>query len=140
MQWPALVRAQSSSVTGIPAMVLERYNACQTVAFCGVFPEIKRAWATVDSRLYLWRYDRWWGPLQQDSGQWCWRVPAWRTLPGKHWVAVSLLGGAGSGVLLAYCPRSQGRLADLVWERLVRAARGHRRVCMGPLAWFGNRV
>ena len=62
MQWPALVRAQSSSVTGIPAMVLERYNACQTVAFCGVFPEIKRAWATVDSRLYLWRYDRWCAP------------------------------------------------------------------------------
>ena len=43
-------------------MVLERYNACQTVAFCGVFPEIKRAWATVDSRLYLWRYDRWCAP------------------------------------------------------------------------------
>ena len=52
-------------------MVLERYNACQTVAFCGAFPEIKRAWATVDSRLYLWRYDRWWVPPAAGSLEAC---------------------------------------------------------------------
>ena len=52
--------AQSSSLTGMPPMVLDHFAACQTVAFCGVFPEIGRAWATVDARLYLWRYDRWW--------------------------------------------------------------------------------
>ena len=32
----------------------------QTVAFCGVFPEIKRAWASVDNSLFLWRFDKWW--------------------------------------------------------------------------------
>ena len=31
----------------------------QTVAFCGVFPEIRRAWASVDSSLFLWRFDKW---------------------------------------------------------------------------------
>ena len=51
MQWPALVRAQSSIVTGIPTMVLESHDAGQMVGSCGVFPEIKRAWATVDLRL-----------------------------------------------------------------------------------------
>ena len=40
--------------------MLERYNAVQTVAFCGVFPEIRRAWASVDNELFLWRLDRWW--------------------------------------------------------------------------------
>ncbi|KAK9806121.1 hypothetical protein WJX72_002210 [[Myrmecia] bisecta] len=54
--WPSLLRPLS--VMGeMPAMVLERYNACQTVCFCGVFPEIKRAWASVDNSLFLWRYD-----------------------------------------------------------------------------------
>lgn len=40
-------------------MVTDRYNACQTVAFCGAFPEIRRAWATVDNSLFLWRFDTW---------------------------------------------------------------------------------
>ncbi len=40
-------------------MVLERYAGVQTVAFCGVFPEIGRAWASIDNSLFLWRYDRW---------------------------------------------------------------------------------
>jgi nuclear pore complex protein Nup155 len=46
-------------VNEMPKMVMERYSSCQTVAFCGVFPEIKRAWASVDNSLFLWRYDRW---------------------------------------------------------------------------------
>jgi nuclear pore complex protein Nup155 len=40
-------------------MVLERDAARQTVAFCGVFPEIRRAWASVDNSLFLWRFDKW---------------------------------------------------------------------------------
>ena len=40
-------------------MVLEKYNACQMVCFCGVFPKIRRAWATVDNTLFLWRFDNW---------------------------------------------------------------------------------
>eukprot|EP00889_Picochlorum_renovo_P004014 jgi/Picre1/31044/NNA_006401.t1 len=57
--WPAQVRMVSPMVNEMPKMVMERYSACQTVAFCGVFPEIKRAWASVDNTLFLWRYDRW---------------------------------------------------------------------------------
>ena len=43
----------------MPGLVLDRYNAVQKGCFCGVFPEIKRAWASVDNSLFLWRYDRW---------------------------------------------------------------------------------
>ena len=42
----------------LPAMVQEKYRACQTMCFCGLFPEIGRAWASVDNSLFLWRYDR----------------------------------------------------------------------------------
>lgn len=40
-------------------MVLDRHSACQTVCFCGVFPEINRAWASVDNSFFMWRFDRW---------------------------------------------------------------------------------
>jgi nuclear pore complex protein Nup155 len=46
-------------VNEMPGMVTDRYNACQTVAFCGIFPEIRRAWASVDNSLFLWRFDKW---------------------------------------------------------------------------------
>ena len=49
----------SPMVNEMPKMVMERFSGCQTVAFCGVFPEINRAWASVDNALFLWRYDRW---------------------------------------------------------------------------------
>lgn len=42
----------------------------QTVAFCGVFPEIKRAWATVDNSLFLWRFDKWCVCVCVVSGSW----------------------------------------------------------------------
>jgi len=57
-QWPALLRPLSQ-LAELPKMVLERYAGVQTVAFCGVFPEIGRAWASIDNSLFLWRYDRW---------------------------------------------------------------------------------
>ncbi|PSC67210.1 nuclear pore complex NUP155 [Micractinium conductrix] len=57
--WPSLVCPLSPVISEMPGMVLERYNACQTVAFCGVFPSIKRAWASVDNSLFLWRFDKW---------------------------------------------------------------------------------
>ena len=41
----------------LPAVVLERYSTRQSVCFCGVLPEIRRAWATVDNALFLWRFD-----------------------------------------------------------------------------------
>ena len=63
-QWPALLRPLTQ-LAELPAQVLERYNAVQTVCFCGVFPEIRRTWASVDNVLFLWRLDRWW--VQQRS-------------------------------------------------------------------------
>ena len=41
----------------LPGVVLERYNTRQSVCFCGVLPEISRAWASVDNSLFLWRLD-----------------------------------------------------------------------------------
>lgn len=56
--WPSLLRAVSPSMPDLPAMVQDKYRTCQTMCFCGVFPEIRRAWASVDNSLFLWRYDR----------------------------------------------------------------------------------
>jgi nuclear pore complex protein Nup155 len=50
-------------------MVMERYTACQTVAFCGVFPELRRAWASVDNALFLWRFDKWQDVPVEYSGE-----------------------------------------------------------------------
>ncbi len=61
-QWPSLLRPCAPTLAGLPPLVLERYQACQTVCFCGVFPELKRAWASVDNSLFLWRFDRWCAP------------------------------------------------------------------------------
>lgn len=43
----------------LPAQVIEKHSTVQTVCFCGVFPQIRRAWASVDNMLFLWRLDRW---------------------------------------------------------------------------------
>ena len=59
LQWPPQARMLTPIVNEMPAMVTDRYNACQTVAFCGVFPELRRAWASVDTSLFLWRFDKW---------------------------------------------------------------------------------
>ncbi|KAI3427442.1 hypothetical protein D9Q98_010357 [Chlorella vulgaris] len=67
--WPSLVRPLAPVISEMPGMVLERYNACQTVAFCGVFPEIKRAWASVDNSLFLWRFDKWQDVPIEYSGE-----------------------------------------------------------------------
>jgi nuclear pore complex protein Nup155 len=48
----------SPAVAELPAMVQAKYRACQAMCFCGVFPEIRRAWASIDNSLFLWRYDR----------------------------------------------------------------------------------
>ena len=59
LQWPPVLKARSPVASNMPSMVLDRYNAVQKGCFCGVFPGIKRAWASVDNSLFLWRYDRW---------------------------------------------------------------------------------
>ena len=69
MQWPALLRPLSPIVNEMPSLVLDRYNSCQTVAFCGALPQIQRAWATVDNSLFLWRHDRWQDVPIEYSGE-----------------------------------------------------------------------
>ena len=59
MQWPPVLKPRSPVGSNMPGMVLDRYNAVQKGCFCGIFPEIKRAWASVDNSLFLWRYDKW---------------------------------------------------------------------------------
>ncbi|XP_078429938.1 nucleoporin 155 [Wolffia australiana] len=44
----------------LPPVLIEKYNAAggEGTALCGVFPEIRRAWASVDNALFLWRFDK----------------------------------------------------------------------------------
>ena len=51
--WPSDVVGMKKEE--LPGVVLERYNTRQSVCFCGVLPEISRAWASVDNALFLWR-------------------------------------------------------------------------------------
>lgn len=67
LQWPSLLRAVSPAMPDLPAMVQDKYRTCQTMCFCGVFPEIRRAWASVDNSLFLWRYDRRYGSSGSSS-------------------------------------------------------------------------
>ena len=57
--WPGLLREVAASE--LPARVLERLGSAPAdevmQCACGVFPEIRRAWVTVDNNLYLWRFD-----------------------------------------------------------------------------------
>jgi nuclear pore complex protein Nup155 len=53
--WPSEMRNVAQKP--LPKIVLERYERRQSVCFCGCFPEISRAWATVDDSLFLWRFD-----------------------------------------------------------------------------------
>ena len=53
--WPSDVVGLRT--TELPGIVLERYNTRQSVCFCGVLPEISRAWASVDNSLFMWRLD-----------------------------------------------------------------------------------
>lgn len=56
--WPSLLRKTTPLMSELPGMVQDKYRACQTMCFCGLMPEIRRAWASVDNSLFLWRYDR----------------------------------------------------------------------------------
>ncbi|KAF8398942.1 hypothetical protein HHK36_014807 [Tetracentron sinense] len=58
-EWPPLVEVVDTSE--LPPVLIERYNAAggEGTALCGIFPEIRRAWASVDNSLFLWRFDKW---------------------------------------------------------------------------------
>ena len=54
-QWPPLLSVVQHRQ--LPSVVEERVLTRQVFSLCGLFPEIHRAWATVDNALFLWRYD-----------------------------------------------------------------------------------
>ncbi|KAI7746000.1 hypothetical protein M8C21_006651, partial [Ambrosia artemisiifolia] len=68
-EWPPLVEVADSRE--LPSVLIERYNAAggEGTALCGIFPEIRRAWASVDNSLFLWRFDKWDGQCPEYSGE-----------------------------------------------------------------------
>ncbi|KHN21609.1 Nuclear pore complex protein Nup155 [Glycine soja] len=68
-EWPPLVEVVNT--WELPPVLIERYNAAggEGTAFCGIFPEIRRAWASVDNSLFLWRFDKWDGQCPEFSGE-----------------------------------------------------------------------
>ncbi|XP_043704564.1 nuclear pore complex protein NUP155-like [Telopea speciosissima] len=68
-EWPPLVEV--ADTLELPPVLIERYNAAsgEGTALCGIFPEIRRAWASVDNSLFLWRFDKWDGQCPEYSGE-----------------------------------------------------------------------
>ncbi|GMP93212.1 hypothetical protein CsSME_00043148 [Camellia sinensis var. sinensis] len=68
-EWPPLVEVEDT--WELPSVLIERYNAAggEGTALCGIFPEIRRAWATVDNSFFLWRFDKWDGQCPEYSGE-----------------------------------------------------------------------
>ncbi|RAL48081.1 hypothetical protein DM860_017872 [Cuscuta australis] len=64
-EWPPSVEIVDS--LELPHLLIERYNASggEGTALCGIFPEIRRAWASVDESLFLWRFDKWDGQCSE---------------------------------------------------------------------------
>ncbi|OMO93980.1 Nucleoporin protein [Corchorus olitorius] len=58
-EWPPLIEVVDTRE--LPPVLIERYNTAggEGTALCGIFPEIRRAWASVDNSLFLWRFDKW---------------------------------------------------------------------------------
>ncbi|XP_077236028.1 nuclear pore complex protein NUP155-like [Tasmannia lanceolata] len=68
-EWPPL--AEVVDTRDLPPVLVERYNKAggEGTALCGIFPEIRRAWASVDNSLFLWRFDKWDGHCPEYSGE-----------------------------------------------------------------------
>lgn len=64
LQWPPLIEV--GDTWELPSVLIERYNTAggEGTALCGIFPEIRRAWASVDNSLFLWRFDKRFGFLK----------------------------------------------------------------------------
>ncbi|CAN6638522.1 nucleoporin Nup170p [Trichomonascus vanleenenianus] len=52
----ALVPFQRTNFVNIPDAIFDQYNQTECYTRMGIFPEIERAWITVDNRLYFWNY------------------------------------------------------------------------------------
>ncbi|KAJ7954324.1 Nuclear pore complex protein [Quillaja saponaria] len=68
-EWPPLLEVLDT--WELPPVLIERYNAAggEGTALCGIFPEIRRAWASVDNSLFLWHFDKWDGQCPEYSGE-----------------------------------------------------------------------
>lgn len=45
-----------TDIINIPDVIFDQYNQTESFTQMGLFPEIERAWITVDNRLYFWHY------------------------------------------------------------------------------------
>ena len=54
---PSQLRLLPGGVLPLPQAVAVRYQQGARACFCGLLPEIHHAWASIDSSLFLWRYD-----------------------------------------------------------------------------------
>ncbi|KAM5566892.1 nuclear pore complex protein NUP155 [Rosa sericea] len=68
-EWPPL--AEVVDTWELPPVLIERYNAAggEGTTLCGIFPEIRRAWASIDNSLFLWRFDKWDGQCPEYGGE-----------------------------------------------------------------------
>ncbi|KAK1262980.1 hypothetical protein QJS04_geneDACA012013 [Acorus gramineus] len=66
-EWPPLFEVVNK--LELPPVLIERYNVSggEGTALCGIFPEIRRAWASVDNSMFLWRFDKWDGQCPEYS-------------------------------------------------------------------------
>lgn len=66
-EWPPLVEVVDT--WELPPVLIEKYNASggEGTALCGIFPEVRRAWASVDNTLFMWRFDKWDGQCAEYS-------------------------------------------------------------------------
>ncbi|KAJ1951443.1 hypothetical protein FBU59_000157 [Linderina macrospora] len=53
-EWQVVTKQRSIT---LPDALFEQYDLLQCRCFMGIFPEIQRAWVTVDHRLFLWNYE-----------------------------------------------------------------------------------
>eukprot|EP00698_Gefionella_okellyi_P004934 TRINITY_DN14557_c0_g1_i1.p1 TRINITY_DN14557_c0_g1~~TRINITY_DN14557_c0_g1_i1.p1 ORF type:complete len:1315 (+),score=335.24 TRINITY_DN14557_c0_g1_i1:93-4037(+) len=53
----ALFDPRLISTLRLPEALLEQYNHLECKCFMGLFPEINRAWVTIDNKIFLWNYN-----------------------------------------------------------------------------------
>ncbi|KAJ2326068.1 hypothetical protein IWW51_002465, partial [Coemansia sp. RSA 2702] len=53
-EWQVVTKRR---VVALPDALFEQYDLLECRCFMGLFPEIGRAWITVDHRLFLWNYE-----------------------------------------------------------------------------------
>ncbi|KAL0048046.1 hypothetical protein WJX82_006459 [Trebouxia sp. C0006] len=67
--WPAVLSQEASITRPMPDMVIDSQRQMQAACFCGVFPEIEHAWASVDNVLYVWDTSRMSVPVKWQEEQ-----------------------------------------------------------------------